>query len=132
MTAPARKIVVVEDEPEVRELESFLLESEGYEVVGVPDGESAAPVIREELPALVLLDLMLPHKDGNGVLDDLASDPSTARIPVIVVSAFIDRLRRTSQVRGVLTKPFDPSELLDAVAREIDGDSATAESSVAR
>jgi CheY-like chemotaxis protein len=120
-----KKLVVIEDDDETRDLEVFLLGSEGYGVTGVPSGETAADTIRREAADLVILDLMLPHKDGFEVLAELASEPSTARTPVIVVSAYVDRggvretLRRSPQVRRVLEKPFDVTDLLDAVATEL-------------
>ncbi len=115
---PRKKIVVVEDDPELRDLETFLFGAEGYDVVGVPDGIEAAAIVKRERADLVLLDLMLPGKDGNTVLAELADDPDTRRTPVIVVSAFLAQLRLTPQVCLVLSKPFDVSDLLDAVARE--------------
>ena len=120
-----KKLVVVEDDPETRELELFLLAAEGYQVIGVPDGETAAATIRQEAADLVILDLMLPGKDGVQILAELAEDPRTASTAVIVVSAYVghmggrDALRRTPQVKCVLEKPFDISLLLDAVAREL-------------
>ena len=116
------KIVVVEDDPELLDLETFLLGAEGYQVTGVPDGESAASTVKREGADLVLLDLMLPGKDGNAVLVDLQGDPTTARAKVIVISAFLNQLRATPQVRRVLSKPFDVTDLLEAVAQEADAD----------
>jgi len=117
---PKKKIVVVEDDPELRDLETFLLGAEGYDVVGVADGTSAASTIKHEHADLVLLDLMLPGKDGNAVLEDLDADPETKNAPVIVISAFLAQLRITPQVRKVLSKPFDVTELLEAVALEVE------------
>jgi len=114
---PGKKIVVVEDDPELRDLETFLLGAEGYDVVGVAEGTTAAPTIKEEKADLVLLDLMLPGKDGNTVLAELDGDPETSGTPVIVVSAFLAQLHLTPAVRRVLSKPFDVGDLLDAVAR---------------
>jgi DNA-binding response OmpR family regulator len=113
--AGRRTIVVVEDDPEIRELESFLLGAEGYRVVGLPDGEDVASTVREVSADLVLLDLMLPKKHGNAVLTELGGDPTTRDVPVIVVSAYTKQLTRTSQVKQVLAKPFDVTDLLDAV-----------------
>src|SRR6185312_12535223 len=108
-----------------RELELFLLGAEGYQVIGVPDGETAKETIKREAADLVILDLMLPGKDGVHVLAELAEDPATAAVPVIVVSAYVghmggrDALRRMAQVKLVLEKPFDITVLLDAVAHQI-------------
>jgi DNA-binding response OmpR family regulator len=119
------KVVVVEDDGEIRDLETFVLGAESYRVVGVADGESAAPTVKKEGADLVLLDLMLPGKDGNAVLADLQADPATAQVPVIVVSAYIERLKATPQVKRIVPKPFDITELLDAVTRELEADGRT-------
>jgi CheY-like chemotaxis protein len=71
-----KKVVVVEDDPETRELELFLLGAEGYQVVGVPDGELAAETIAREAADLVILDLMLPGKDGIQVLAERSRSTS--------------------------------------------------------
>jgi CheY-like chemotaxis protein len=125
-TVPGRKkVVVVEDDPDTRELELFLLAAEGYEVTGVGNGTDAAEVVRSQAADLVLLDLMLPGKDGVQVLEDLEREPATAATPVIVISAYANRLarddavRRARQVRQVVAKPFDVGELLGAVARAV-------------
>jgi CheY-like chemotaxis protein len=110
-----KRVVVVEDDPELRELETFLLDAEGYETVGVSDGENAARTVKRVAADLVLLDLMLPRRDGNAVLRDLQQDPATSRAPVVVVSAYLGKLRATPQVKRVLAKPFDINDLLDAI-----------------
>lgn len=120
-----KKLVVVEDDQETRELELFLLAAEGYQVVGVPDGETAAETVERETADLVILDLMLPGKDGLEVLAELGRGPMTVQTPVIVVSAYVDYIRSRSalstvpQVKRIFNKPFDITELLDAVAYEI-------------
>jgi DNA-binding response OmpR family regulator len=115
-TVPGRRtIVVVEDDPEIRELESFLLGAEGYHVIGLPDGEGVAETVREAQADMVLLDLMLPKKNGNAVLAELTNDAATCNVPVIVVSAYTKTLVPTGQVKQVIAKPFDVTDLLDAV-----------------
>jgi CheY-like chemotaxis protein len=113
------KVVVVEDDAEVRDLELFLLESEGYEVRGVGDGVTALSVIQREKPDVVLLDLMLPGQDGNALLAQMATDPNTSAVRVIVVSAYTQRLRPSQLVKRVIAKPFDLPRLLEAVAQEV-------------
>lgn len=115
------RIVVVEDDPEVREIEMFLLESEGFECVGVPEGGPAARVVKQAAADLVILDMMLPGKDGNAVLAELSADPETSGVPVIVVSGFPSNLEPAPQVKRVIVKPFDVTELLHVVARETRG-----------
>lgn len=117
--ARRRKIVVVEDDPEILDLEMFLLSSEGFDVVPVANGLDAYEVIKREAADLVVLDLMLPGKDGNAVLDELEADPETANVPVIVVSAFTEKLAQAQQIRRVIPKPFDVMELLDGISQEL-------------
>src|SRR5262249_40172401 len=121
-----RKLVVVEDDPETRELELFLLGSEGYQTLGLADGELAAETIKREHAEPVILELMLPRKDGLTVLAELARDSETATTPVIVVSAYAggparrEALGKMPQVKRILDKPFEITELLEAIARELD------------
>lgn len=119
-----KKVVVVEDEPEIREIEVFLLASEGYAVIGLDDGESVKETVKREGADLLVLDLMLPKKSGFEVLDELAHDDATSHLPVIVVSAYAfggnrDVLRGSPQVARVIHKPFDITELLEAIESEL-------------
>src|SRR5665809_121360 len=93
------------------------LELEGYEVLLAHDGEEAYDVATKEAPALVILDIMMPRMDGYQAVEALKADEKTASIPVVFLSAKaqqsdIDRGMRHG-VADYLTKPFDPSELLE-------------------
>ena len=117
--------MVVEDDDDTRELELELLGAEGYEIIPLPDGDSVAATAKREAPDLLILDLMLPNKDGMQVLAELGQEPATARTPVVVVSAYVDRpgvresLRVFPQVKEIIGKPFDIGDMLEAVAREL-------------
>ncbi len=82
----AKKIVFVEDEMRLQEALSSKLKSDGYEVFSALDGESGLKMIEEKKPDLVLLDLILPKKDGFKVLESLKAKPELKSIPVIVLS----------------------------------------------
>ena len=108
-------ILVVEDEPAIRELLQVNLADAGYAVRGVADAESALASIRAELPDLVLLDWMLPGKSGLALARDLRADSRTRELPIIMVTA---RSEETDRVAGLeawvddyVTKPFSPREL---------------------
>lgn len=118
--AGQRTVVVVEDDPEIRDLELFLLGAEGYQVIGLPDGDAVVETVRDARADLVVLDLMLPGKNGNMILDELGADAATRDVPVIVVSAYTPQLVATAQVKSVLAKPFDVTDLLDTVQRTLD------------
>jgi len=121
-TAPNRKkVVIVEDDSDLLEMELLFLGEEGYDVVGVVDGRKAVPTVKAEGADVLLLDFMLPGKDANEILEELQSDPDTGNLPVIVVSAFLERLRSTPQLRKSLAKPFAFDELVKAVHEVIGG-----------
>jgi len=109
-------ILVVEDEKDIADLIGFNLERAGFCVLKVHDGTSAAPTAARERPALIVLDLMLPGKDGFAVFRELRRDARTRDIPVIMLTA---RAQTEDRIHGLqagaddyLTKPFSPKELL--------------------
>ena len=85
------KILVVDDEPDALEVLGFNLKNAGYEVTTADDGEAALKKARQQLPDLILLDLMLPEVDGLEVCKLLRRDPATSAIPIIMVTAKIGR-----------------------------------------
>lgn len=82
-----KRIVIVEDSQEIREMYEMKLQSGGYEVLTAEDGELGEVLIKKEKPDLVLLDIMLPKKDGYDIMKDMKADGSgVGEIPVIVIS----------------------------------------------
>ena len=81
-----KKICIVEDDDDIREIYSTKLKIGGYEVLEAINGEDGLNVIREKKPDLILLDLMMPVLDGYGVLKELAKDKELSEIPVIVLT----------------------------------------------
>jgi phosphate regulon transcriptional regulator PhoB len=117
--ADPQRILVVEDERDIADLVRFNLEQEGFTVRVAHDGEQALALMRREPPALVILDLMLPGIPGLEVCRRLRSDPTTARLPVVVLTA---RAAEADRVIGLemgaddyITKPFSPRELVARV-----------------
>lgn len=113
------KIYIVEDDPEIRELESYALKSSGYETVEFAEGSSFFDALHREKPDLVLLDVMLPGEDGLSILKRLRSQSDTMRLPVILVTA---RSTELDTVRGLdlgaddyIAKPFGVMELVSRV-----------------
>jgi DNA-binding response OmpR family regulator len=118
VTGVSGDILVVDDEASVVEVVTLYLQREGFQVRVARDGRQALAAIREQLPALVVLDLMLPAVDGLEIMrrlrDDLASD-----VPVIMLTA---RRQETDRIYGLelgaddyVTKPFSPAELVSRV-----------------
>ncbi|MFO7322443.1 MAG: response regulator, partial [Chloroflexota bacterium] len=114
-----KKILVIEDAQSLRRDIVEMLSFEGYEVVGAEDGLVGIERAREEMPDLIICDIMMPGRDGYGVLEELRSDPATASIPFIFLTARTDRVDvRQGMELGAddyLTKPFTASELLATV-----------------
>lgn len=113
------KIVVVEDENDIQEVIRYNLEREGYKVHTARDGAAGLQLVRDEGPALVILDLMMPVLDGIEVCRRLKSDPVTAPIPVMMVTA---KTEESDIVLGLgigaddyITKPFSTKELIARV-----------------
>ena len=110
------KILVVDDEPDALEVIAFKLREAGYTPLTAADGQRAVELVREERPALVVLDLMLPKIDGLEVCKILRRDPLTAGIPIIMLTA---RAAEMDRIVGLelgaddyVTKPFSPRELV--------------------
>jgi DNA-binding response OmpR family regulator len=133
MSAPkssARQVLVVDDEPMLRNLLSRLLRMEGFEVLEAEDGQTAVEIVRARQPDLVLLDVMLPARDGLDVLGDLRR---ISNVPVILVSALGEEADRVLGLKmgadDYVVKPFSAAELSAriesvlrrAVARETPG-----------
>ena len=116
--ASARRVLVVEDDPELSELLALLLRAEGYAVEAVDSALGVSDLIRRWRPDVILLDLALPYRSGASLLEALKADPATAGIPVVVVSAMPEALgpQRRGLVHAVVAKPFETAALLEAVA----------------
>jgi CheY-like chemotaxis protein len=114
------RLLVVEDDRDVRETLVRILNDQGYEVRGAGDGhEAMAELRRPDLPrpALLLLDLRMPRMDGRQLYEELARDAELSKIPIIVLSAD-GRLDAQTQLRGavaVIPKPVRLEKLLDLV-----------------
>ena len=120
----ARRVLVVDDEPDVVELLRTILRGEGFDVEVDTEGRSALARLLAAPPDLLILDLMMPDLDGFELLKLLRMDPAGAEIPVVILSARtghqdqIEMLQLGANV--YLTKPFSPRELV-GVVRELLG-----------
>src|ERR1051325_9999251 len=113
------RVLVVDDESEFIELLKYNLEHQGFDILAVANGVEALNTARRELPDVVLMDLMLPDIDGFSVCEILRSQPSTANVPIIVVSALDgDFIRGRGVQAGVaccFKKPVDMKVLGDSI-----------------
>lgn len=108
-------ILIVDDEPDVVDLLVFNLQKAGFKTLTARDGHAALQKARADLPALIVLDLMLPGLSGTDVCRQLKADPKTAPIPVIMLTAKAEEVDRIVGLElgadDYVTKPFSPREL---------------------
>jgi len=120
------KVLIVEDDDEMRRGLTWRLQTSGYAVVHAPDGVAAISVARHELPDVVLLDLGLPAGDGLTVLQRYADLPELSAIPVVVLTGRDPRTAepatRKFHVAGFLQKPVDNKDLLEAIEHALRGE----------
>ncbi len=110
------KILVVDDEENIRALVRFNLEKSGYQIIEASNGKNALEIIAEDRPDLIILDLMLPVIDGLDVCRKLKGSLITSAIPIIMLTAKSDEVDRVIGLElgadDYLTKPFGPRELI--------------------
>jgi CheY-like chemotaxis protein len=114
------RILVVDDDDDVREVVAMLLEAYGFCVVTAVDGEDALQRISDtDRPSLVLLDLRMPVLDGRQLVDVLRAREPASEVPIVVMSGDRDARRTAAAIgaAGCLTKPMDVDDLLDVVTK---------------
>jgi two-component system, OmpR family, response regulator CpxR len=122
---PAGNVLIVEDDPDVREMLAALLVQEGFHAVAAEDGLEALHLLRAvrhrapQVPCLILLDLMMPRLSGHEFRRAQLGDPTVASVPVAVMSGAVDLEQRAHALGAVatLTKPIDCERLLKVVRR---------------
>lgn len=129
LRAEGKKILVADDAPEIVETIHLVLERRGYTVVSFGNGRHALDAIPSENPDLILLDIIMPGMTGLDVCERIKSDPSTARIPIILITSATEgtdlddgfwKLGAPSD--DFLSKPFNPAELAARVDHLVLGD----------
>jgi DNA-binding response OmpR family regulator len=122
----SKRILIVDDEPNIVISLEFLMMREGHEVRVARDGEAGLAAVRTHRPDLVVLDVMMPKLDGFAVLEAVRSDPSLAATRVLMLTA---KGREAEQKKGLalgadayMSKPFSTRELVDKVKELLDQD----------
>jgi DNA-binding NarL/FixJ family response regulator len=122
-TLPIKKILVIEDEPEMRRNLATILRMEKFEVSQAENGRAGLELAKKELPDLILCDVMMPELDGHGVLQALREDSKTANIPFIFLTAKGEKADQRSGMNlgadDYLTKPVAKADLLSAIAARL-------------
>jgi len=122
MARKNKTVIYIEDEPEMVDLVSLILNRKGFAVKGANSGREGIDLVRKEMPDLVLLDLMMPDVDGWDVYQQMKADEKTRKIPVIVITAKAQSIDKVlglhiAKVEAYISKPFTPQELLDSVEK---------------
>lgn len=122
MSEVEKRLVCIEDEPEMIDLVRLILNRKGFVVIGANGGVEGLEVVRREKPDLILLDLMMPDMDGWEVYQQIKADEELREIPVVVVTAKAQSIDKVlglhiAKVDDYITKPFGPQELLESVEK---------------
>lgn len=114
-------VAIIDDEPNIRETACFILELEGYDVVTACNGEEALGLLRKERPKIVLLDVMMPKKNGYEVCAEVKADPELRDIFVVMLTAKGQKMDKQKAIEvgadHYMTKPFDDEEILQILER---------------
>ena len=114
-----KDVLLIEDEPNIIEAISFILARDGWSVRTHSNGQDAVATVRARLPDLVILDVMLPGRNGYDILADIRADAAIAETPVLMLTARGQRKDREMAERAgasrYMTKPFSNADVLDAV-----------------
>ena len=116
-----KRVLVVEDDTWLRPVLAELLADEGYDVLEADSGREALRSIREERPDVVLLDVCLPFGSGLSVLDEVAADERTRRLPIILLSGEVDLVQtgQAHRAAAALHKPLDVGVLLSKLEKTL-------------
>ena len=122
------KILLVDDDEDFVESTKTILESKPYEVIVAGNGDEGLRKAREEKPDLILLDVIMPVKDGFTAAEQLKKDPQLSKIPTLMLTAFAAKVTETSiplsrgftlETEDYIDKPVSPEELLARVERQL-------------
>ena len=118
-----KMILICDDDTILQKVYSFIFKKENIEILTLPNGTELFSTAKKHVPSLIILDVMMPEKDGITALEELHSDPVTASIPVIMVSAVVKpevmNLAKKFGAKEFIEKPFNTTRMLEAVRKYI-------------
>ncbi|MDB5010242.1 MAG: response regulator [Mucilaginibacter sp.] len=117
-----QRILAVDDDKDILEVLQYILEDSGYEVDTLSDGHFLFDKIKEQMPDLILLDIMLGNMDGRELCKDVKAKLETQSIPIILVSAshtISDPFHKDGAPDDFIAKPFDITELLNCIQKQL-------------
>lgn len=114
-----KRVIVVDDDKEIREIVTFVLTRNGFEVAVACNGQQLQDLLAAQIPDLIILDVMMPGLDGYSIFSGLRSNSTTSHIPVIIMTAHDENIyERISVDLGAaehITKPFHPLNLVEKI-----------------
>ncbi len=116
-----RKILIIDDEADLRDFEKHRLEMQHYEVITASDGVEGLVMAKDAKPDLIVLDIVMPNLDGYSFLRELKIDPEIKMIPILILTSH-DQMRDLLKLEGIheenyLIKPFDGSKLVNRIEK---------------
>ncbi|MCX7716418.1 MAG: response regulator [Endomicrobia bacterium] len=117
-----KRILIVDDEPDILKVTVFRIKKAGYEVITATDGKQGLEMVKTEKPDMIFLDLGLPTMNGAEVCKALKSDEELKKIPIVIFSASSDKaaaIATEAEADDLLIKPFEPEELLAKIQKFI-------------
>ncbi|MEI6478287.1 MAG: response regulator [bacterium] len=125
MPAEGTTILLAEDDIILAELYTERLKQEGFNVLHAADGEAALKFVKEDHPALVILDIMMPKMNGLDVLKQMKEDPATKNIPIIVVTALVQEIEKISKMMTqadayIVKSEVLPGEIIEQVKKRLE------------
>jgi CheY-like chemotaxis protein len=124
-------ILVVDDDPDILEGISAILESQPYRLATARDGKQCMTMLEQEIPDLLILDLLMPRMDGWGVIREMRSEPKYAQVPIMILTTVIEDASRrryeletglAMDVQDYIQKPAKPTELIQCIKRLLQRD----------
>jgi CheY-like chemotaxis protein len=121
----SKKVLVVDDNPDARETVRLILEAEGYEVIEACDGQMGVEVAQSSKPDLIVMDMMMPKKDGFVACLELKRDPDLSQTPIIMLSGIEDHVRGDTALKNVqsglqaevyMAKPIEAEKFIQVVS----------------
>jgi len=120
--AEQKKILIIDDEEDIRKMLKIRLEQEGFTIVQANDGDVGAKTAEQEVPDMIIMDIMMPNADGYSCLKEVRSLPKTKDIPVLMLSGKEEEKVRDlfafQKISGYIEKPFELDDLVMKI-REI-------------
>jgi len=119
MEGITKKILIVDDDPDIRRFLEFNLKKKGFEISQASNGAKALEILKDQIPDLIITDMMMPILDGYGLLEALKKNPELSHIPVIMLTGEDDKeaSERTIQADARTRKPFSTADILAKIEK---------------